>query len=513
MSSEHEILNHLGINGISADIIRKNALEYSVYASSVQEIEGSLLFLVREEDGRRLVIINPCTILDDFAGDEYHDGKVRICPADKSNLKPLWRHFPFTRPIAYADKPVTIGLGDRLGIATPGHIKAIKETVAFPVLAQQSMRELNFTGRTYEDVLSTAAWSVFQEGYKSGYGADGDHLKTADEIKMALDIGMTMITLDCSDYIDNTIEGLEFHELSARYQKLPEKPRLEMESRYLGREFEISPDLCLSFSISDLMGLILIYHRAIEYIKSIYYEVISRSERAVDFEISIDETKTPTSPLAHYFVASELKQADVAFTSLAPRFCGEFQKGIDYIGDKEKFTQEFTDHVGIAEFFGTYKISVHSGSDKFSIFPIVGAKTRQFFHLKTAGTSWLEAIRVIALHAPDLYREIHSFSLENLEEAKKYYVISADTSRISDISQVNDSGLADLMDDPDARQLIHISYGLILNARRSDGSSRFRARMYAIWYKHDPDYAAALARHIGRHLADLGVKKNNEGIE
>ena len=79
-------------------------------------------------------------------------------------------------------------------------------------MAQQSIK-LNLTGRTYDDVISAAAWAVFSRATK-GYGADGDHLKTAEEVKMALDIGMTMITLDCSDHIDNDAVNENARELA-----------------------------------------------------------------------------------------------------------------------------------------------------------------------------------------------------------------------------------------------------------------------------------------------------------
>src|SRR5690625_169958 len=127
----------------------------------------------------------------------------------------------------------------------------------------------------------------------------------------------------------------------------------------------------------------------------VYQTYMVTAGRDIDYEISIDETETITSPLAHFFVANELQAADVKVISLAPRFCGEFQKGIDYIGDIEQFEKELSEHALIAEHFG-YKLSIHSGSDKFAVFPIIAKYTKGVLHVKTAGTNWLEAIRVIA---------------------------------------------------------------------------------------------------------------------
>jgi hypothetical protein len=84
--------------------------------------------------------------------------------------------FPYTKPVSLREYPMTIGTGDRLGVATPGHIRAIKRFQAYPVLAQQSVRENMQTGRNYFEVIQDVAWAVFQENYQKGYGADADHL-------------------------------------------------------------------------------------------------------------------------------------------------------------------------------------------------------------------------------------------------------------------------------------------------------------------------------------------------
>src|SRR5690606_16530037 len=147
----------------------------------------------------------------------------------------------------------------------------------------------------------------------------------------------------------------------------------------------------------------------------VYDEYISKLDRDFDFEISIDETETITSPMAHFFVANELTSKGVNVISLAPRFCGEFQTGIDYIGDVEQVEKELSEHALIAEHFG-YKLSIHSGSDKFKVFPIIAKYTKGVVHVKTAGTNWLEAVRVIAKTNPKLYRRMHQFALDNFEE-------------------------------------------------------------------------------------------------
>ena len=401
--------------------IRNSFEEYGVYPDSINCCEGLYLFLAKENFKKILIVYGEGPLLSKFNGVPEKVNKIsaKVCQLTNENCNVIRSIFSFTNPSNHRGKEITIGLGDRLGLASAGHIRLIKDTLIFPVLAQQSIRELNLTGRTYEDVLCAAAWAVFQEGYTCGYGADGDHLKTSQEVQMALDCGFTMITLDCSEHIDNAAATLSDMEVEAEYNKLDEKTKDYLESKYQYKEFPLSIGAIL-FNASDLRRAALIYLKAISFTIEIYNNVIKKSGKSIDFEMSIDETLTSTTPQSHFFVASELVAGGVEITSLAPRFCGEFQKGIDYRGSKGLFEIEFSIHVEIAKFFG-YKISVHSGSDKFSIFPIVGDRTHGKYHLKTAGTNWLEAVRIIAAHKAPLYRKMHKFALENLNEAKKYY--------------------------------------------------------------------------------------------
>ena len=247
----------------------------------------------------------------------------------------------------------------------------------------------------------------------------------------------------------------------------------------------------------------LIYGKAIEFAESIYHSLLNGAD--ADFEISIDETATPTTPTQHYFVAKELQDRGVKFASLAPRFCGEFQKGVDYIGDVEQFQREFQVHARIAEHFG-HKVSVHSGSDKFKVFPAVGEETKGRFHLKTAGTSWLEAMRLVAMKDAPLYREVHRFALSALGDARRYYHVSADPDNIPDVGALADGELPSLFSQSDARQAIHITYGSILNAKARDGSFLFRDRLFCLWRENEDAYAELLNAHIGRHLEQMRCK-------
>lgn len=503
-------INDLNLRAKDIENIKEKARTcfdtYGVYPDSIKEVEGSIIFIARYKGIKVLVAYGEGSFYNELSGDDttIRGKRAKICSLSVYNNKIVRKAIPFTNPVSHKGRSVTIGLGDRLGVASAGHIRAIKGYNVFPVLAQQSIRELNLTGRTYEEVLAAASWAVLQEGYTLGFGADGDHLKTHEEVRMAIECGFTMITLDCSEHIDNSIYNKEEPEIDRLYMVIPQDVRKCLENKYLGKEFETGDGCIITFTESDLKKTVLIYYKAVNFIIRIYDEVIKKSEKHIDFEISIDETLTRTAAESHYFVAAELIENGVEIASLAPRFCGEFQKGIDYKGDKTQFEAELKLHTSIAGKFG-YRVSIHSGSDKFDIFPIVGEKTFGRYHLKTAGTNWLEAVRVIALNKPSLYRRMHRFALAKFEDAKKYYHVSSDISAIPDINTLKDEQLSSLMDIDQCRQVLHITYGFILMAKRDNGTLLFKDEILDFLHAHENEYYNALIKHIGKHLVLLGL--------
>lgn len=490
------------------DLAKNSFNTFKVYPDSINFKNGSLFFIAKISSGKILAVLGQSDAFNKLEGKETTLGsfKAKICELSDKNCSVIMNEFPFTKPSNHKGIEKSFGLGDRLGLASVGHLRLVKGLPVFPVLAQQSVREITLTARSFEGVLSAAAWSVFQEGYTSGYGADGDHLKLAEDVKKAISCGYTMITLDCSEHIDNNAANLSASEVDAKYNALPQAVRTKLESKYLEKEFKLKDGSKIFFSKDDFKKIVLVYNNAVTFAVDIYNNIIKASGKSIDFEMSIDETSTPTTAESHYFVASELIDANVEVISLAPRFVGEFQKGIDYKGDIKEFEREFIIHVSISEHFG-YKLSVHSGSDKFSVFPIVGEKTGGKWHVKTAGTNWLEAIKVIIAKNPALYRRMHKFAVANINEAKKYYHITTDMSKVPDVDTLTDAQLPALMDQDDPRQVIHVTYGLILQAKNADGSSTFRDEIYLDLDKYEEEYVEVLKKHIGKHLRLLGVMK------
>jgi hypothetical protein len=449
---------------------------------------------------RRLVILSPEPVRLGFYGPRRKIGSVHTQEVVPSsiNLGPLWQYFSWTKPVSLRNEQTTIGMGDRVGLASSGHIRAASAFRVSPVLAQQSMRELAFTGRSYADVVSDAAFMVFQEGFESGYGADGDHLKNIPDIDRALARGMPMITLDLTEVMRPEAADFSASQVKDAFDRLPADFRSRVMEAYADKMIRVG-ETEISFDVELAQRCAVMYGDALAFSVEVNDHLQRMTGGAYDLEISIDETTTPTLPSHHLFIARELEQRGVTVNSLAPRFIGEFQKGIDYIGDLDEFERQFKVHAQIAKAAGGYKVSIHSGSDKFSPYPIIGRETGMRLHLKTAGTSWLESLRTIAQTEPALYRTIHQRAYDYYPEALKAYHITADLSTVAPLSETSDADLPAYLEHPAARQLLHISYGGLLR------DPSVRGPYYAALHTHDEAHRGNVERHLRKHLELLGV--------
>jgi hypothetical protein len=487
-----------------------------IYPQSFCPKNGLTYGLIRTPEGKKLAVMGEKgpVLADPFKGKIYHQTlTLKICDLSPENTECLKALFPYTKPVSLRRHPITIGTGDRLGVATPGHIRAIQKFQVHPVLAQQSVRENIQTGRNFIEVIQDASWAVFQENYRKGYGADGDHLKSLDEVKNALDAGVSMITLDLSEKLNPEVSQDPKELIERKFEEeIDREESKALLHLFLGKEFRFegpNGEFGIQYDEESLKRNTLLYHHALDFTEEVSNFILSQmgKQPLVDFEISIDETPFPTSPENHLFFVIELNHRGVHIDSLAPRFIGEFQKGVDYRGDFDLFRKQFYQHALIAQYYGNYKISIHSGSDKFSVFSIIGESAKGSLHLKTAGTSWLEAMRLISLMDPSLYREMHRFALSIFNEASKLYHVTTDLDQIPHIETLHDQDLPTLLDRDDSRQLLHITYGYLLNAKDRDGKNLFKERFFHTLTQYEEDYWSLLEKHIGKHLNSLGLQR------
>jgi len=481
--------------------------ELCVYPSSVTQ-QGELTYALAEPKPglRHLIILAPpeARILDQFVGEASEDGTqtVLIGALESRNAAALRSQLSWLKPVTLGLR-TSAGFGDRLGIATPGHLRALREAGGHiaPIPAQQSIREMTRTGRSPQQVLDDAMWGVFAEGWRSGFAADADHLKTTEDIDRCVAAGYTFYTFDPGEHVDNTTAPVAM--LHQKFEALPwnalEDSPKDLLARYLapvnveGRMIQLDEETVVRASVK--------YGHAIAHVVRLYRHLATVSSgRAWEVEISVDETETPTTHAEHLYFATELRRLGVQWVSLAPRYIGRFEKGVDYIGDLAAFTADFANHAAIARTLGPYKLSLHSGSDKFSIYEIAARETRGVVHLKTAGTSYLEALRTVAQVQPDLLRDIYAFALERYETDRASYHVSAERQQAPALEDMPDADVPTLLDQFDARQILHVTFGSVLTAQDSDGKRRFYDRMMEVLLTHPEAYAANLKSHFLRHL-------------
>lgn len=484
-----------------------------VYAGSITGLDGAVLALAKEGDTRRLLALSmdgANRVLCQFAGENRtveRDGQkltLRVCPADAANAAALRKVLPYTAPTLVGLR-TSVGMGDRLGLATPGHLKAIEGSGLVPVVAQQSIREMTRTQRTAQQVMDDASWGVFQAGWREGFGSDADHLKTTEDIDVTAGAGFTMFTVDPGSHVDNAAGTDDIATLRAKYEKLPwaDLGRTSHSCRtdYLAGPLAIEGIGAWQIKEEELLRAACKYGRAVAHtVKLARHLDQVKGPGNYEIEMSVDETDSPTTPVEHFYVANELKCLGVKFVSLAPRFIGKFEKGVDYQGDLAEFERQFAQHAAIARHVGPYKISIHSGSDKFLIYPIAAKYTQGLVHLKTAGTSYLEAIRVIARNDAPLFREIMQFAIDRYETDKASYHVSAELSKVAAPKSVADAQLETYLDDFHARQVLHVTFGSVLTTQKPDGSYLFRDRLYADLRRFEADYEEVLVRHLGKHV-------------
>ena len=202
------------------------SLAMEVYPSSIHTVEDACLFLARQGGGKRLWVLSAqagSSVAEELEGRAVTSLSDQLyckqCPMSPVNARALRDRFEFLRPQRLGSQN-SIGLGDRLGVAGPGHLKAVMGSGIRPVLAQQSIRELDRTRRTPEEVMDASTWAAFQQGFHEGFGSDADHLKTFQDIERLHDAGFTLFTIDPGDYVDNNTHRYDSAGLRERLERL-----------------------------------------------------------------------------------------------------------------------------------------------------------------------------------------------------------------------------------------------------------------------------------------------------
>lgn len=369
-----------------------------------------------------------------------------------------------------------MGVGDRFGHEGRAQIEAFRllaqrEGVAVAPVWNKSNREHTIIGTQPESVRFEADAAVSEARWTEPYYVDADHisLKNVDGFVAASDF----FTLDVADYIGETMDEGDIYGFIARHEAL------------IGTHVIDGLPEPVTLTRPQLAEVVRSTLFAIRQAGRLYRHIVEKKGTA-DFvtEISMDETELPQTPVMLLVILAAVAEEQIPIQTIAPKFTGRFNKGVDYVGDAAVFGREFDADVCVVRHavrhFGlpaNLKLSIHSGSDKFSLYPYVAQTLKSRgagVHVKTAGTTWLEELVGLAMAGGEglsVAKTIYALARPRLDELCGPYAAVVDVSpeRLPRVEEVEawDGALfagtlrnapGDSRFNPDFRQFLHVAY-------------------------------------------------------
>jgi len=369
----------------------------------------------------------------------------------------------------------TLGVGDRFAHQGRAQLRAILNAreagIDVHPVWNKSNREHSIIHSKPDDVRAEADSAVAALGWSSAYYVDADHigLKTVD----AFIPGSDFFTLDVADFTGKPAEDDAVYAF------------LKTVRHYTG-SLSI-PGILQPFNLTEetVRGAARKFLLAVQEAGRIYRHIEAKKGRdRFITEVSVDETDTPQNPVELFLILAMIAAEGIPVQTIAPKFTGRFNKGVDYVGDLAQFEKEFDEDLSVISFaireFGsaeTLKLSVHSGSDKFSIYPIINRLIKKHdsgLHVKTAGTTWLEEVIGLAESGGQglaLVKEVYAQAHEHFAELAAPYstVIDIDPDKLPEPKSVmgwSSTQYADALRhvesspdyNPHFRQLLHVGF-------------------------------------------------------
>ena len=408
----------------------------------------------------------------------------------------------------------SMGIGDRFAHQGKAQldalIKAKAQGIDVAPVWNKSHREHTIIGTNPSDTRAEADAAVKAKSWAGTYYVDADHinLENVDIFIHCSDF----FTLDVADYIGEQPAAEDMAEF------------IKSNSKYLGT-LKI-PDIDEEFEISseDLEQIGAKFLSAVKKAGQIYRH-IENAKGAGNFvtEVSMDESNAPQSPVELFFILAAIAAEQIPAQTIAPKFTGRFNKGVDYVGDTDQFEKEFNQDIAVINFAisdfslpANLKLSVHSGSDKFSIYEPIKKALKKFdagLHLKTAGTTWLEELIGLAIaegEALEIAKEIYKEAFAHFDELCAPYatVIDIDKAKLPSPDEVagwdGQTYARSLRHDQSCgdynlhfRQLLHVGYKI---------AAKMGNRYIAALEKYEPTIAKTVTENIyDRHLKRIFI--------
>jgi tagaturonate epimerase len=369
---------------------------------------------------------------------------------------------------------LSLGMGDRFAREGRAQLHAIVRAKARGIdltpVWNKSNREHTIIGSRPDDVRHEAEAAVSALGWKDAYHIDADHINLAN-VERFIDAS-DFYTIDVADFTGTLAGEPALAEFDAAGRK------------YLGKLSIPGLDHPLAIDAAAINNTARKFLRAMQEAAQIHRHIVASKDGNFIAEVSIDETDQPQTPAELFLILLMLAGQNVPCQTIAPKFTGRFNKGVDYVGDLVRFEKEFDENLCVVRFaiseFGlpeTLKLSVHSGSDKFSLYPIINRLLKKHdagVHLKTAGTTWLEEVIGLAEsggESLDIARDIYTQAHGRFAELAKPYatVVDIDPAKLPTPADVlswsSDQYCAALRHEPSSphynlhfRQLLHVSF-------------------------------------------------------
>ena len=369
----------------------------------------------------------------------------------------------------------SLGIGDRFAqqgkSLLQGLVDAKEHGFDITAVWNKSHREHQIIGTEPADVRTEADNAVAELRWDGPYYVDADHIGL-ENVDLFIDAS-DFFTIDVADFIGKPADPQEIDDFVRKHKSLCGTLQIDG----LDEPVEVTEDQIINTGRNFLS--------AVKRAEKIYRHIENKKGRDNFItEISMDETTEPQTPLKMLFILAAIADCNIPAQTIAPKFTGSFYKGIDYVGDPQKFGRQFEQMLAVISYAVEHfslpknlKLSVHSGSDKFSIYPVINRALKKFdagLHIKTAGTTWLEELIGLALASSDglkMAKQIYSRAFERFDELAAPYasVINIQTDKLPSPETVkawtSEQFAAALKHDlscpsydPNFRQLLHVAY-------------------------------------------------------
>ncbi|HTB82285.1 MAG TPA: tagaturonate epimerase family protein [Candidatus Sulfotelmatobacter sp.] len=411
----------------------------------------------------------------------------------------------------------SFGMGDRFGHQGKAQLRACQLATElgaeFIPVWNKSNREHTFVGTEPSSLRAEADAAVKALGWNKPYHVDADHirLETVDRFIAPSDF----FTIDVADSIGKPARAEDVKAFVGRHPELVGKISIP----HIDQPFQTSRE-----SVEKIANKFLL---AVQDAGKIYRHIAqTKGEAGFITEVSMDETDSPQTPPELLIILAALADEKIPLQTIAPKFTGRFNKGVDYVGDLKQFEKEFNEDLAVIAFaiqkYGlppTLKLSVHSGSDKFSIYEPMRCALTKFnagIHIKTAGTTWLEELIGLAEAGGDgleIAKEIYAYAIGHVDEFCAPYasVIDIDKKKLPAAAEVNRWSSSQFTDalrhdqknphyNPSFRQLLHVSFKVA--AKKGE-------QYYAALKKHE----AVIAKNVTENLFERHMKPLLIGTE